>query len=71
MTKGTKGAYLSPFSHYGESGDKLNWCGKSRASPLSNFGENEFLIQAGTPMEILDIKKDENGQLRVVMEVIL
>lgn len=68
--KGTKGAYVEPFSHYGESREGLSWDGKSYTDRLSNTGENEFLIQAGTPMKILEIfKKDD--RLRVIMEVVI
>ncbi|MFR9293603.1 MAG: phage minor capsid protein [Turicibacter sanguinis] len=68
--KGTKGAYLEPFSYYGKSHDELNWDGKSYTEKLSDKGENEFLIQAGTPMKILDITK-KGRKLKIVMEVIV
>lgn len=68
--KGTKGAYLEPFSFYGRSHDELNWDGKSYTDTLFDTGENEFLIQAGTPMKILDIFK-KDGKLQIVMEAIV
>lgn len=67
--KGTKGAYIEPFSFYGESKKGLNWSGESYDDVVEK-GENEFLIQAGTPMKILDILK-ENGKLKVLLEVVL
>lgn len=68
--KGTKGAYLEPFSRFGISHDEMNWDGKSYTDRLSNTGENEFLIQAETPMKILEIFK-KDGKLRIVMEAIV
>lgn len=68
--QGTKGAYVEPFSHYGLSGDQLSWDGESYTSSIANAGENEFLIQAGTPMKILDIL-EKDGKLNIVMEVIV
>ena len=68
--KGTKGAYLEPFSCFGTSCDEMNWDGISYTDRLSNTGENEFLIQAETPMKILDIFK-KDGKLRIVMEAIV
>ena len=37
---------------------------------ISETGENEFLIQAGTPMKVIDILK-ENNKMKVILEVIL
>ncbi len=68
--EGTKGVYLEPFARYGISGDELNWDGESYTDRLSNTGENEFLIQAGTPMNILDIFQ-KDGKLKIVMEAIV
>lgn len=68
--EGTKGAYLEPFSFFGISCDGMNWDGKSYTDRLSNTGENEFLIQAETPMKILEIFK-KDGKLRIVMEAIV
>lgn len=68
--KGTKGAYIEPFSHFGQSHDGLNWDGKSFTDKLLNTGENEFLIQAGTPMKVIDILKEEN-KVKVILEVVL
>ena len=68
--EGTKGVYLEPFARYGISGDELNWDGESYTDRLSNTGENEFLIQAGTPMNILDIFQ-KDGKLKRVMEAIV
>lgn len=68
--KGTKGAYIEPFSHFGGSGDKLNWDGKSFTDMLSNGGENEFLIQAGTPMKVIDIL-EEQKKIKIILEVVL
>ena len=68
--KGTKGAYIEPFSNFGMSGDKLNWDGKSFTDMLSNEGENEFLIQAGTPMKVIDIL-EEQSKIKLILEVVL
>lgn len=68
--KGTKGAYIEPFSHFGTSHDGLSWDGKSFSDKLSEGGENEFLIQAGTPMKVIDILKEEN-KVKLILEVIV
>lgn len=67
--KGTKGAYLEPFSGAGRSYKGLNWDGESY-DPLAERGENEFLIQAGTPMKVIDILEEEN-KLKFILEVIV
>lgn len=71
--KGTKGAYVEPFSALGKSGDGFYWDGKSFSDKLSEGGENEFLIQAGTPMKILDIDylNKEQERVKVILEVVL
>lgn len=71
--KGTKGAYVEPFSALGRSGDGFYWDGKSFSDKLSEGGENEFLIQAGTPMKILDIDylNKERRRVKVILEVVL
>lgn len=68
--KGTKGAYVEPFSAFGGSNEGLSWNGESYTDRLDEFGENEFIIQAGTPMEVLDIYK-EGRKVKVILEVLL
>lgn len=71
--KGTKGAYVEPFSALGQSGDGFYWDGKSFTDKLSNTGENEFLLQAKTPMKVIDMNfiDDEKKRIKVILEVVL
>ena len=59
--KGTKGIYVEPYSHYGDSGygeKAMNWNGKSRqAAGYKTSYENELLLQRGTSFRITKIEK--------------
>lgn len=71
--KGTKGAYIRPDSYFGDMGYSFN-PNLDISEPvayLSDTGENEFLLQAGTPMKILDILKVGDNKLKVILEVVL
>ena len=66
LLKGTKAAYLEPFSFLGF-GAKRNWDGVRR---FSEFGdEQETLFQRGTRMRITKVEK-ANGKIYIDCEVI-
>lgn len=64
--KGTKAAYVEPFSAFG-CGDKKSWDGVSRFSTYSS--EHETLFQRGTRMRITKVY-EEGGKTYIDCEVI-
>lgn len=64
--KGTKAAYIEPFSEYGN-GAKRAWNGKDRFKTFST--EHETLFQRGTKMRITKVYKN-NGKTYIDCEVI-
>ena len=64
--KGTKAAYVEPFSEYGN-GAKRAWNGKDRFKTFSD--EHETLFQRGTKMRITKVYQN-NGKTYIDCEVI-
>lgn len=69
VPKGTKAAYVEPFSHYGETEERLNWKGQiKRGTPVGE--EAELLLQRNTSFKIAGIKLSDNKkQITIDMEV--
>ena len=65
--KGTKAAYVEPFSGFG-SGSGRAWDGIKKQNGFSR--EHETLFQRGTKMKITRAYRDENGMVYLDVEVI-
>lgn len=65
--KGTKAAYVEPFSQYGLSGFGRNWDGVQQVTTLGH--EQEMLFQRGTRMRITKVYKN-NGRIYIDCEVV-
>lgn len=67
VPKGTKGAYVEPFSRFGN-GDKMNWDGASKVG--SPGGEAEILLQRGLKYKLVSAKKKTNGDIEIICYII-
>lgn len=65
--KGTKGIYAEPFSAYGGTNSSGTWDGRQKGFSVGS--EAEFILQAGSCFEIIEIK-NVNEKVTVVMRVI-
>jgi len=65
--RGTKGIYAEPFSAYGGTNTSGTWDGIQKSSSIGT--EAEFILQAGTCFEIIEIK-NVNDKVTVVMQVV-
>lgn len=69
VPKGTKAAYVEPFSHFGHTKEGLKWDGRVEShTPIGN--EAELLLQRNTSFKVSGIKLSENKkQIFIDMEV--